>query len=172
MLAFWGQHDKPAFWRMFENDWKWGAALLTLMRPGALSILAGTEAEFEDPCEEDQKVVTFNRHTSTNWDGVNSEFGKFQITTLKTFQALEKKWGKLTFEQLSTPRGENWVGYLVRPLHTNNNSADNNGKKVLILANPTSEPTSVTINQPELGVTDVHFSLERCGPKGNAIISL
>jgi hypothetical protein len=165
MLTFWGQHDKPAFWRIFGDEWKWGAALLTLMRPGALNVLAGTEVGFEDPCDEDGKVVTFNKPTKIQWRREPDEFSSYQMALLRHFHELECQWGEMTFELIPAPANEHWVGYVIRPV-----GAKPADPKVLVLANPTPNPTTVTIDRPDLGVAGIKLSLERCGPNGNELV--
>jgi hypothetical protein len=167
MITFWGQHDKPGFWRLFGEQWKYGAALLTLMRPGALSVFASSEAEFEAPCEEDLKVITFNKPVAIDWTGTQDDFGKFQRTLLRQFRELELAWGKLTFELLPTPHGESWVGYIVRPLRGTATQPS-----LLVITNPTDAPTSVTVESEQLEISGITFTLPRCGPNGNKLVWL
>ena len=166
MLCFFGQHDKTAPWNEF-GEWKWGAAALTLMKPGALSIYAGAEAEFEAPCKEDRKMITFNEPVVIRWDGLRSEFGSFIRSLSEMYAAFRDRLGELQFEALEPDMaGESWVGFAVR------SSTNLTGEKILVLANPADHPTNVTIRRHDLGIELLEVVMERCGKNGVELIYL
>jgi len=166
MLCFFGQHDKTAPWNEF-GEWKWGAAALTLMKPGALSIYAGAEAEFEAPCKEDRKMITFNEPVVIRWDGLRSEFASFLRSLSEIYANFRNRLGELQFEALEPDMaGESWVGYVVR------SSTNLTGEKILVLANPANHPTSVTIRRQDLGIELLEVEIDSCGEKGVELIYL
>lgn len=167
MLSFFGQHDKTAPWNEL-GDWKWGAAALTLLKPGALSVYSGTEAQFEAPCKEDRKMITFNEPTQIDWKGLHSDFGLFQKKLGELFARMQDRLGELTFQAVApTQPGENWVGYVITGA-----GKGVTGEKVLVIANPTAHPTQVNITRPDLGIQDLNIDLQKCGRDGFEVICL
>ena len=165
MLTFWGQHDRPAPWHTF-GDWKWGAAMLTLCKPGALNVYAGVEAQFESPCESDSKMITFEKPVQIDWRGVGSDFGKYQLNLLSLYENLRRRWGDMRFEALKPAvRDAKWVGYMIQPI-----DSSRLGDKVLVLANPTPSSTEVLIDRADLGIRNLRLTLGPCGPEGQEII--
>ncbi|NDC38480.1 MAG: hypothetical protein EBZ48_10565, partial [Proteobacteria bacterium] len=167
MLTFFGQHDKTAPWNEL-GEWKWGAAALTLLKPGALSVYSGTDAQFEAPCKEDRKMITFNEPTKINWKGLHSDFGLFQRRLGELFARMHDRLGELTFQTLlPTNHEERWVGYIIT-----GNTLGAAGEKVIVIANPSDHPTTVTVSRPDLGIDSLSLPLQRCGPEGFEIITL
>lgn len=166
MVTFWGHQDKAGPWKLFGEDWKWGAAALTILKPGPFCFYAGTEALYECPEVDepnDPKVVTFNRPASIDWSGIQSDFGRFQVALLNYYAKLQAEMGmELQFKLLTPSRpGETWVGYAVQ-----GPAGGPNTSKVLVIANPSATPTSVTIDAPELGIRGFNRTLGACGQDG------
>jgi hypothetical protein len=167
MLAFFGQHDKTAPWNEL-GDWKWGAAALTLLKPGALSVYSGTDAEFEAPCKEDRKMITFNEPTRINWKGLHSDFGVFQRKLGELFSRMQDRLGELTFHALEPAAAEeSWVGYVITAT-----GGAKGGEKVVVVANPCNEATAVTISRPDLGLAQLTLNLPGCGQESFEIIGI
>ncbi len=166
MVTFWGHQDKEGPWRLFGEDWKWGAAALTILKPGPFCFYAGTEAVYECPETDepnDHKVVTFNRPVSIAWQGIHSEFGSYQRGLLDLYTRLQRELGEQLQFTLLRPADsrETWVGYAIQgPV------GGPDAPKAVVLVNPSPNPTSVTIEAPELGIDRFSRELGACGKDG------
>ena len=142
IIVFNGQLDEKAPHKVFPDErWFEGATLLTFLKPGAFSHYGGVETGFEMPCDEDQKVFTFNKSFQIDWSS-RSEKGDFMIKLMKLRAQFYNEYGSdITFTPL-TPKNheETWVGFAVR-------SASSDKLPTVVLANPSDRPTSVTIKE-------------------------
>ncbi len=170
IITFIGQHDLGSPARLL-GEWFYGATALTYLKPGAVCVYNGVETDFEDPCDEDHKVLTFNRPTKIDWTRMESEQGRYILNLMKDAARIKNLTGPGAEMIPLTPGhpNESWVGFLIRgeaPLH----------QEVIVIANPWGAPTTVTIQErPELLLSDHGFLdgvLPGCGRNGVAIIEL
>lgn len=162
MCTFWGHQDKAPPWRLFSQEWIRGAEALTVLKPGPLCFYASTEAGYEcvEAGSDDPKAISFNIPARVDWSGIASEAGRFQAQLLKFFREMEKVLGDPLHFRLLEPHDpkETWVGYVVQRL----DAAPEEGK-VIVVVNPTSEPTAVTIERPDLRIRNFRRDLPACG---------
>jgi hypothetical protein len=164
MVTFWGHQDKEAPWRIFGENWKWGAAALTILKPGPLNFYASSEAVFESPDSDgDKKVLSFNHPVTIDWSGTAAPFGKFQRGLLAYYRKLERELGSQLHFHVLEPKdpAETWVGYVIREMN-----AGSDARKVIVVANPADTATKVSIHRPDLQIRDFSRELGPCGEKG------
>ncbi|NMC62325.1 MAG: hypothetical protein GYA55_04085, partial [SAR324 cluster bacterium] len=166
MYSFIGHHDLPAPKRIF-GDWLWGATFMTLLLPMAHNWYAGTEVGFEEPCDENGKMISFNKRTQIKWRELNSSYSRFVSNCMAAEAEIRKVFGKPEMKALWPQDGSQWIGYLLRP-----RGEDINGRKVLVLANPVDYSLEIHINRPDLGLCDFNTHLEKCGPHGQVLVWL
>jgi hypothetical protein len=170
IVTFFGHQDFPSPRRMFGEEWVYGAAVLSILRPGASSFYAGTEACYEEPCDEPGfKVVSFNKPAKIKWEGTSEDLGRFQIDLLRLSRSIQNVLGeRTTLEAIESDTDQercDWVGYIVR-------SADPSVPwKLAVVVNTASRPVDVTFTDPD---TDeiVAFSLPAAGPEGYNVVQL
>lgn len=163
MFSFVGHHDLPAPQRIF-GEWLWGATFLTLLLPMTHNWYAGTEAGFEDPCDENGKMITFNKRTVVRWRGLHFGFSRFVSGCLEAAAQIKREFGRLEMAPLWAQDGSRWVGFLLKP-----SGEPLSGRKALVLANPGEEPLDVWVHRPDLGVTEFHTRLEKAGIAGQQL---
>lgn len=164
MYCFIGHHDLPSPQRLL-GDWLWGATFMTLLLPMAHNWYAGTEAGFEDPCDENGKMITFNKRTMIRWRGLQFSFSRFVTGCMQMEAAVRAAFGNIEMKPLWPYDGSGWVGFLLRQ---RGGSID--GAKVLALANPCDSLQDVHIDRPDLGILDFHTRLEKAGAWGQQLV--
>ena len=168
---FFGQHDRAAPSQALGN-WMWGAATLTLLKPGAVSVYNGVEGDFSVPCSEDGKAITFNEPVTINFSGVSSEHGQFVDALLLKRKGIRELIGAGAQIMPLTPlyEHETWVGYLIH-------GEEPGGPQVIVIANPSSRPTTVNFRElPDVSVASmegVHNGcLPACGKDSMLVVCL
>lgn len=152
MLAFVGHHDLPSPIRAF-GDWAWGASFLTLLLPTSYVWYNGTEVQFEAPCDENGKMITFNRDVKIDWDGFNSEWHQFVVSTLNLRSQVRKSFGDIELVELEV--NGPYAGYLLRGQH----------ESALVIANLADHQIDAHIQVKALQ-RSFHASLGPKGPRG------
>lgn len=169
IVTFFGHQDFPSPQREFAGDWKWGAAVLAILRPGAFSFYAGTEACFEAPCREDNKVITFNEPVSIDWSGSATDFAGFQRYLLRVAGQVQEALGERTriecLDPASSSKDEPWVGYVVR------STLPDVSWKLAVIVNTSPLPATAHVRDPDTGVSVV-VELPPAGPDGFALMQL
>jgi hypothetical protein len=147
MLHFIGHHDLPGPWRVF-NDWMWGAAFLTILLPSASVWYNGTEVKFEVPCEENGKMITFNKPVSIDWSGIESDWFQFITKTLSIKQDIRETFVDIELHELGC--NADWVGYLL---------VGTEMRKGVVLVNLSNAPTHAFISFDSFGGGDISVML-------------
>ena len=165
MLAFVGHHDLPSPWECF-GDWVWGATFLTLMLPTTRNWYAGTEAGFQDPGDENGKMIAFSKDVQIDWRGIHSDYGRFVSDVLGKARKIAEILGPAEMEPL-IPEDQSlpWVGYLLQPADGAASAA-----QALVLANLAHHPVEVRIHRPDLGLPNFCRTLCSCGQKGQELV--
>ena len=163
MYCFIGHHDLPAPQGIFA-DWVYGATFLTLMLPLAHNWYAGTEVGFQEPCDENGKMISFNKRTLIRWRGLNFGYSRFVSDCLHQMRQIRDTFGALDMKALWPQDGSGWAGFMLRP------ALQTDGRKVLVLANPLDYPVHVCVNRPDLGIAHLELDLDRAGPHGQRIV--
>lgn|GEM_PF-952141 len=170
IVTFWGHQDFPSPRVMFGDTWRYGAAVLSILKPGASSFYAGTEACYEEPCDEPgAKVVSFNKPAKIRWEGISEDFGKFQVNLLQLSRRIQDALGERTIvEALEPENGDSrveWVGYSIR-------SVDSSVPwKLAVVVNTSDVSTTVSFKNPG-SHQRVSFELPAAGPNGYALVQL
>lgn len=169
ILTFFGHQDFPSPERQFGDAWKWGAAVLSILRPGAFSFYAGTEAGFEAPCKEDHKMITFNEPVQIDWSGSTEDFSQFQRRLLLFAGSVRESLGEQTTMETLHPTSREhsapWVGYLIR------SSLPDRDLKIAVVVNPSSQPTTAQFLDPDSGKR-ISFEIDPAGPTGFEIVQI
>jgi glycosidase len=170
IITFFGHQDFPSPRRMFGDQWVYGAAVLSILRPGASSFYAGTEACYEEPCDEPgYKVVSFNKPAKIKWEGTSDELGQFQLNLLRLSRTIQDALGERTMLEAIEPEtyGERceWVGYVVRSTDTSISW------KLAVVVNTAPHPVDVCFTDPDTSKV-VRFSLPPAGPEGYCLVQL
>ncbi len=166
MLSFVGHHDLPAPQRVFQ-DWVWGAAFLTLNLPTARNWYAGTEAGFEVPCPENEKMITFLKEVKIDWTGLKRDWGAFVEKTVSQAKEIHSRISNPIVQPIASDDNQPWVGYLIR-------SCNYPGDKTqgLVVANLSEQHLRFVIHRPELGLHNLAINLAPCGRDGQTLIEL
>jgi hypothetical protein len=170
IVTFWGHQDFPSPRVMFGDTWRYGAAVLSILKPGAFSFYSGTEACYEEPCDEPgKKVVSFNKPAKIRWEGISEDFGKFQVNLLQLSRRIQDALGERTIiEALEPENGSSvaeWVGYSVK-------SVDSSVTwKLAVVVNTSDAPAAVSFKDPD-SQQCVSFELPPAGPNGYALVQL
>jgi hypothetical protein len=148
IIVFNGQLDEPAPHKVFKDQrWFRGATALAYLKPGAFSHYGGVETGDENPCDEDNKIFTFNRSFKIDWSKP-SEHGDFMIGLMKLRKELQGTYGP-NIEMVPlrpTKDEETWVGYAIR-------SRSGDLPPFFVIANPVDAPTTVNIREfPEFDI--------------------
>lgn len=152
MLAFVGHHDLPSPMRAF-GQWAWGASFLTLLLPTSYVWYNGTEVQFEAPCEENGKMITFNRDVKIDWSGFNSEWHQFIVSTLDLRRHVKQTFGEIELVELELSGP--CTGYLLNGQHAS----------ALVLANLADHQVEAHVHVKSLQ-RSFQTSLGPKGPQG------
>ncbi len=170
IITFFGHQDFPSPKKMFGEEWVYGAAVLSILRPGASSFYAGTEACYEEPCDEPGfKVVSFNKPAKINWKGTSEDLGRFQLDLLRMSRSIQEALGERTTLEAIEPHADgshcDWVGYIIRSVDTSI------PWKLAVVVNTASKPVDVSFTDPDTNQL-VAFSLPAAGPEGYSLVQL
>jgi hypothetical protein len=159
-ICFWQHIDRVAIEHEFEERLKYSAAVLTLLKPGALSVYNGAEVCLDVRCPEDGKVSSFNIPWQIDWTRRDLPFSQFVRNLFLIAARIREHYGEQTELVTLYPRdslvNDNWVGYTVRP----RGSPDGNG--IHILVNLSESPTTACFIDP-ITHKKCHVDL---GPRG------
>jgi glycosidase len=170
IITFFGNQDLPSPADDFGETWKYGAAVLTLLRPGAFSYYAGSESSFKDPCDEDKKVLSFNRPNKIDYTGASAGFGKFQMSLLKAAAHIRDALGDYTSMRAipvdDSERSKGWVGYFIDAPEYQKSSW-----RLAVVVNTADSQQVASFKDPATG-RYVRVELAPAGPDGYALIQL
>ncbi len=172
IITFFGHQDFPSPTRMFGEEWVYGAAVLSILRPGAFSFYAGTEACYEEPSDEPgYKSVCFNKPASIKWEGTSEELGQFLLKLLRLSRRLQDQdvFGeRMTMEAIEPVVNGGrcvWAGYIIK---STNPAVP---WKLAVVVNTAPEPTNVSFTNPDTNQL-VTFELPPAGPEGYCLVQL
>jgi hypothetical protein len=168
-ICFWQHIDRAAIEYEFEESLKYAAAVLTVLKPGALSVYNGAEVCVDTRCPEDGKVSSFNIPWQIDWSRRELPFSKFIRQMFLVAAQIREEFGEQT--QLETiypidPVFNNeWVGYTIR------SSDPVVGGGVHVLVNLSDEPTTAHFIDPITG-RGCRVGLGARGPGGWELVQV
>lgn len=117
-ICFWQHIDRVAIEHEFEERLKYSAAVLTLLKPGALSFYNGAEVCIDISCPEDGKVSSFNIPWQIDWSRRELPFARFMRNLLRLAADIREEFGERTQLETLYPVGSHssgeWAGYTIR----------------------------------------------------------
>jgi hypothetical protein len=168
-ICFWQHIDRVAIEHEFEERLKYSAAVLTLLKPGALSFYNGAEVCIDIRCPEDGKVSSFNIPWQIDWTRRELPFARFVRSLLRVAADIREELGERTqLETLYPSRtqgSDDWVGYTIR----SSDPLIKGGVRVLV--NLSDSPTIAHFIDPISGL-EQQVSLAPRGPQGWELVQV
>jgi hypothetical protein len=117
-ICFWQHIDRAAIEYEFEESLKYAAAVLTVLKPGALSVYNGAEVCIDTRCPEDNKVSSFNIPWQIDWSRRDMPFSQFMSNLFLIASNIRQEFGEQTqletLYPITTGANNTWVGYTIR----------------------------------------------------------
>jgi hypothetical protein len=168
-ICFWQHIDRAAIEYEFEESMKYAAAVLTVLKPGALSVYNGAEVCIDTRCPEDGKVSSFNIPWQIDWNRSELPFSKFMRQLFLVAAQVREEFGEQTqlrtIYPIASENGNEWVGYTIR----SGDSSVVGGVHVLV--NLSDTPTTAHFFDPLTG-KDCHIHLGPRGPAGWELVQV
>lgn len=159
-ICFWQHIDRAAIEYEFEESLKYAAAVLTVLKPGALSVYNGAEVCIDTRCPEDGKVSSFNIPWQIDWTRRELPFSKFMRHLFLIAAGIRTQLGEQTQLETLYPVDEGcgapWVGYAIRSGDPSVRGA------VHVLVNLSDSPTTARFID---SLTRTEYRIE-LGPRG------
>ncbi|MEK7656538.1 MAG: alpha-amylase family glycosyl hydrolase [Elusimicrobiota bacterium] len=142
-MDFTGNHDEASPKRAF-GPWERGASFLTLMMPGATLFYGSQEIGFDKPnLEKEPKSLPFSVPVKVDWEAADPGLKSFYRSTFEAARSLHASLGEADIEALDGA-AQGWAGYALL--------SRGQGRKAVVLANPSDRPVRVDISRPDLGL--------------------
>jgi len=159
-ICFWQHIDRAAIEYEFEESLKYAAAVLTVLKPGALSVYNGAEVCIDTRYPEDGKVSSFNIPWQIDWTRRELPFSKFMRHLFLVAAGIRTQLGEQTQLETLYPVdegcGASWVGYAIRSGDPSVRGA------VHVLVNLSDSPTTARFID---SLTRTEYRIE-LGPRG------
>lgn len=142
MLEFIGNHDEASPKRAF-GPWMYGASHLTLLLPGNLLFYGSQETGFDAYDPREPKSIPFCVPVVVDWKKGDPEAKRFYDTAFVEARRVRAELGASDLIALDGA-GDGWAGYLL--------ASRTNGRKVVVVANPSDRWVHVKVDRPEYGL--------------------
>ncbi|HAH32025.1 MAG TPA: hypothetical protein DCL44_06900 [Elusimicrobia bacterium] len=112
-VVFLGNHDEPAPETVYGRRLP-AALMLTMLYPGSVMAYSGAEIGYNSAIPTESKPLPFSAPCQINWSAGDSGVKQTYQTVFSAAEAVREQLGDYDIQPLWPPRGQNWVGYVLK----------------------------------------------------------